>query len=1049
MRPKKLTMKAFGPYSGQEIIDFTQLKERNLFLVTGPTGSGKTTIFDAISYAMFGESSGNIRTGESLRSQFALDSVLTEVDFEFELKGLSYQIHRIPTQMKPKSRGEGFTEQKSAAELMIEGTAKPITGVRNVNEKIESMMGINAEQFRQIMMIPQGEFRKLLLADSEDREKVLQKLFDTKLYYTVQSQLDMKAKELNREIKSSTDLRNHEIGKIQADEGEGLYDLLADTAVHVDAIISATKEKIENDGIALKKMDESLEKGKGKVTESINQREHAKQINNTFDELEKQDAELSKLKAKDGEIHRLEKTIDAAEKARGVLVAEENVLTSKKSLASKQKAEAECQKDHEQAEAEETEAKRSWEKESSPEAEKQRDKAAEDVRNVQSYEEKVKRIEAEKTDLQTHEEAYANKQAEINAVEQSCEKLDTQLVEANKRKEDAQRAEIELLQKQGEMKALTDENDQIKAYLDAEEKLAKQQVKVEEAKAQLETREAQRATAEESYKRTKLSFFQNQAAALAKELQEGQECPVCGGTDHPDPAKFVGEVVTEDKLQATEKAFHAAVEKWNKKNTALKVLEDLQGAAEKETKRILEKLQGIVMDEMVFQNLEEQMNYYANRMAENKKQITALKQEELRLKGIIKQSENIEDEIKKINEKHAEEKEKKAQAEEACHQADQKRLQKKAVLDELYRDVPEGLRTLQTLETKLKEVQANKEELQEAYKAAEKSFIEKQKALLTVSTRHQQLQRDLLEEQGKLTVVEEQFKSKRMEAGFDTEESYQAAKCEEDQVAEMRTVCETHKKAVYAAEENLKRLRKEIKGKAKVSIDEINDAIAVLNSANDDLMNQIIQKRKQMEDNQKTIEEVKSKEEEIKAKSKRYAVLGNLANVAQGKNPARITFERYVLAAFLEDILDAANIRLKQMSNERYWLTRTDELERKNKQSGLELKVFDEYTGKFRHVKTLSGGEGFMASLSMALGLSDVVQAYAGGVQLDTMFIDEGFGTLDPEALDGAINCLIDLQKSGRLIGIISHVQELKERIDTRLEVTTSYAGSTAKFVIG
>ena len=186
----------------------------------------------------------------------------------------------------------------------------------------------------------------------------------------------------------------------------------------------------------------------------------------------------------------------------------------------------------------------------------------------------------------------------------------------------------------------------------------------------------------------------------------------------------------------------------------------------------------------------------------------------------------------------------------------------------------------------------------------------------------------------------------------------------------------------------------------------------------------------------------------VKIKSKRYELLGNLARVAQGQNPARVTFERYVLAAFLEDILEAANIRLNQMSQNRYQLYRTDEKERKNKQSGLELEVFDQYTGKARHVKTLSGGESFKASLSMALGLSDVVQSYAGGVRLDTMFIDEGFGTLDQESLESAINCLIDLQKTGRLIGIISHVQELKERIDVRLEVSSGYTGSATRFVV-
>ncbi|MCK5763408.1 MAG: AAA family ATPase, partial [Clostridiales bacterium] len=224
MKPLKLTMSAFGPYASTETIDFTELGHRKLFLITGPTGSGKTTIFDAISIAMFGETSGNVRSVESLRSQFAQPQTLTEIKLEFILRDVEYTIHRIPKQMKLKARGDGYSEQKPEATMMFHknGKEKIITGIRSVNEKIEEIMGINADQFRQIMMIPQGDFRKLLNEDSQEREKVLQKLFDTKIYNKIQYSLDNKAKELYGSIKDNEKIRNHDVLKLEYDKGEKL-----------------------------------------------------------------------------------------------------------------------------------------------------------------------------------------------------------------------------------------------------------------------------------------------------------------------------------------------------------------------------------------------------------------------------------------------------------------------------------------------------------------------------------------------------------------------------------------------------------------------------------------------------------------------------------------------------------------------------------------------------------------------------------------------------------------------------------------------------------
>ena len=283
---------------------------------------------------------------------------------------------------------------------------------------------------------------------------------------------------------------------------------------------------------------------------------------------------------------------------------------------------------------------------------------------------------------------------------------------------------------------------------------------------------------------------------------------------------------------------------------------------------------------------------------------------------------------------------------------------------------------------------------------------------------------------------------------FESFENYLLFKDKIKNIKSNKNVLDLYNNKVIYLKDRVSDLKILTKDKSKINMEdiesEINNNRSRLNEVNIKKGNILLR----LKSNVKIFDEVNNISNAILKNEKEYSIIGNLAKVATGNNKSRITFERYVLAAFLNDILTAANLRLGKMTNGRYILNRTEELERKNKQSGLELEVYDNYTGKSRHVKTLSGGEGFKASLSMALGLSDVVQSYSGGVQLDTMFIDEGFGTLDQESLDSAINCLIDLQKTGRLVGIISHVQELKERIDTRLEVTSSTTGSKTEFIV-
>jgi exonuclease SbcC len=332
---------------------------------------------------------------------------------------------------------------------------------------------------------------------------------------------------------------------------------------------------------------------------------------------------------------------------------------------------------------------------------------------------------------------------------------------------------------------------------------------------------------------------------------------------------------------------------------------------------------------------------------------------------------------------------------------------------------------------------------------AKKNYDKLKVEQLTTETEKRQYNKDIIFLTQRLKEEEDAFLLKLRQKGFENTDAYTKAKMTDEDIEYNTATIENHTKQLHSLTKSYETLRHQTKDQHIVDMASFESTIETLRQktkAYGDQKGVIVSRIK---NNSLMLEHVKVRNLKIRNEEEEHQVLGHLSNMAKGNNTYRITFERYVLAAFLEDIIVAANLRLTQMTDGRYLLSRTQELQRRNAKGGLELEVYDNYTGMNRHVKTLSGGEGFMASLSMALGLADVVQSYAGGVQLDTMFIDEGFGTLDQESLDSAINCLVDLQKTGRLVGIISHVQELKERIDTRLEVLGTNIGSHTRFVVG
>lgn len=1050
MRPIKLTMIAFGPYSNVEVIDFTKLKDRNLFLITGPTGSGKTTVFDAISFAMYGETNGNMRTAESLRSQFSPDELLTEVELDFELKGIKYHIRRIPKQNKLKSRGTGYTEQKSDAELIIyDGEPKTvITGVKNVNLKIESVVGINAEQFRQIMMIPQGEFRKLLTSDSQDREKVLRQLFDTNLYRKFQLRLEDQAKSIYGEIKKKKNIRDHEITRIDCEEDNELSGLIKADEKNDAEIIRLTESLIEEDEKKSDSLLSAMTKMSKKIEKHIEAREKAKENN---EKLRQKEIVNNKIKEKElisDDMLVLTDKVNNAEKALAIVPLEDNLLVRKKELSKKKNDEHDMSIKIEVAEDKVKTAKINFQKETSMEVEKQREELQEELMKLKSLEEKVNRIEEVKQSVTFNEKNYEkldkDKQINIDLINNSKKNIEM----LRFKKDQVNEASIECLKKREASIKIKDIGKKLKRLLDNFGEIDSTTNKYKKKESEIDKVQMKLKSLNNEYKKNKIDFLMNQAAFLAKDLDDGSPCPVCGSTNHNKLAEFSKHVVTEDELTLLEGKVKEFDDSYNKENKNLAILKERIDKLMADRSEIIKELSFNMPIHINELTAEQQNIYFENLISENKIMQQELDKKILELEKLSKDQESISKNIQKLDDEIRSAEKQKEEIEIQYRKINKKLTEDKADLESIYRDVPKDIRTTMALKNATSEKERARKESLEKLEEVRKNFDEAKTNLVTLKTSKDQLIKVILSDGEKFEAVKTDFKSRLQEAEFIDYEAYRIAKLSKEQIKDYKSKLDVYAKELHSLRQQFKDLVVITKELRVEDISKFEEQLDALNNENIELNNKNGAIKGRIDNNAKIVAEVKEINSEIGDKEKEYKIIGNLSRVTQGNNRAMITFERYVLAAFLEDILKAANMRLNKMTQGRYLLSRTDELQRKNKQSGLELEVYDNYTGKSRHVKTLSGGESFKASLSMALGLSDVVQSYSGGVQLDTMFIDEGFGTLDQESLDSAISCLIDLQKSGRLVGIISHVQELKERIDTRLEVHSTNTGSETKFVV-
>ncbi|MCM3664756.1 SMC family ATPase [Mesobacillus subterraneus] len=1043
MKPLKLTMQAFGPYAGTEIIDFRQLENRTMFVISGKTGAGKTTIFDGISYAIYGKASGEDRNGPDLRSQFADDELLTEVSLEFSLRQKTYQITRSPQQEKKKKNGEGTTNVGAKAELYLvdeNGELQLLaSNVREVEEKIKEIMIIDSNQFRQILMIPQGEFRKLLTSDSKEKEIILQRLFHTEIYKRVEEKLKEEASELKKSVEDQVEKRNSALRSIKAVENEELTEFVEAGSVNDVLILPLLKNEIEAMGTRLEKMSSErhkLQQDRDKMQQRLFEAEATLKQIQSLDTLR---TNKEKLDGQKDIFIEKEKAAELAKKAA--------LLSSQEQLCHRLKAD--CDHLTDQLSQISKKITQLTEKLSHSELEHQKQVNLEPERKTAA--ENVSRLEHMKEDVQAFASIAASVEElkrSLKSAKQRREKNEADLKSAEERlkilqgeKEHAEKSQLSFLENDRKLEKLTAELDKLK-------KLGVLNNKTEQARASFEFKKGfynqsllRLKDAKAAVEELEQKWLHSQAAVLAASLQGGVACPVCGSDHHPNPAAASdGFIPSEEDLKAGREQASA--------------LEEEKSLAEKdfiESDATLNSLKDTVVelvDEIKNGRPDFNIEGLTDAVLQTESDIVKLQkmqdEHSLRLKAL----EKIKTEMKRFEEG----KEKLQQQVKSLDEDYQSQMiqytEKKTTLERMTEKIPEELRSLPVFEAKLKEAIQWQKQLDQQLEQARKNYQEAKEQLGTEKARGEEAEKRLKETDAKLTAEREEFKNNMNSQGFENYQLYHQAKKPERDIQLIETEIRNYREEVRSVTDRFAELSAILQDVKKPDMEGLQSEFAVVNDKikmADEVYQDLNLKKR---DNQSILEQVESLNEQMKVLEERYKLVGHLYEISKGQNTYRITFERFVLAAFLDDILAEANVRLNKMTSGRYRLLRKTDRSKGNVQSGLELLVLDAYTGQERHVKTLSGGESFKAALSLALGLADVVQNYAGGVSLETMFIDEGFGTLDPESLDQAIEALIDIQSSGRLVGIISHVPELKERIDARLEVIATQTGSKTEFLL-
>jgi exonuclease SbcC len=1021
VRPIKLTVRAFGPYATEQVFDFAHLNGRSFFLIHGPTGAGKTSVLDAICFALYGQASGS-RTPKEMRSDHAEPATFTDVVFDFAIGVERYRVKRWPEQERPAKRAKELklvtAQQDATIWRRTDATAEDEEGAvladgwRETNEQVERLMGFRCEQFRQVVMLPQGKFQELLVAKSDARQAILETLFQVEAYARIEYALKDSASGLRQQRERAQQRRAEVLQGLGVSAVAELDQQRASVEAEVVALRAAAGPLREARRIA----QSNLASGR-QTAQKLADHERARA------DLRAREARAEDFAKKQDAHTRACKAAALAEREAAVLQRKREATEAESKRATAERALKDAAGAHERADA-----VLNAETAKQP----QRDEAEAAVRRLADLGARVRDLDAAWKASYASTAAHKRGVEQRDATDRSLKSLREQLAGSAARLKTSE-------EREQSKAALAEQFKSAEASIQHREKLEDVQLNLANAEKGLRAAEAraERAAQLQKLNRTALAEAQSawdrgQAALLAHRLVDGEPCSVCGSTSHPTPASSAGPLPSQAHLEAARRALDE-VEKALLIERAEVAERQSQVAAFRSAREQLQDVLGlsIGMDLPTLRTRKQELHEAL--LAAEQAGIDAAKEKQ-------KVADLTRDEASRAA--------KLTEAEAALQAVAAKMHADQATAEALQQGVPESLRSAEKLAAEQAAAGARHRLLAESFAAAQRAAQDAAVAyarateVLRAASEAERVAKGAHESQRSA------LQQRAFEAGFADGAAYKAAKLTEAQIAALDEEIRAYHVGLGAARVRLDETAAAAKDLVAPDLAALEAAATGADRAVEENVAHERVLAARLAQLVATLARLSELDAELATLDARHAVIGQIANVANGRNPYNMTFQRYVLGVFLDEVLYAASQRLRIMSRGRFLLRRVREAAGGRAAGGLDLEVEDTYTSTARPVSTLSGGESFLASLALALGLADVVQGYAGGIRLETIFVDEGFGTLDPEALDLAIRALRDLQQGGRLVGIISHVTELKEWIDARLEISRDRRGSSARFVV-
>lgn len=964
MKPLRLEMCAFGSYAGAEVVDFEKI-DHGLFLITGDTGAGKTTIFDALTFALFGEASGNWRDGSMMRSHYASDDIDTYVKLTFLEHGQVYEIERSPAYeriSKRKNKEGQYTKVSTGAKakLFLPDKTEYPGNIRDINGKIQELIGVDREQFTQIAMIAQGEYMKLLNASSKERKTIFAKIFQTGLYGKVQYQLKEQFNHLYGRLQDTHKLIEHEKNRVTVlpdslyqDDWQELMQYKETKIQEVQELLAAIVKESREKEKSCKRIFEEQQK---KISELEAEKKRAEEINDLFRNIRQTEARLAELEEEKTTISKKQLILEKGRRAEKVLPSYEKW----------QEATAEL-------------------------------KAAESVLKKLEGTYKEKKKERELAQLaygqaQQNKEKYLpelqNQITELTAAIPLYEEYQVQQSRLDKMEHQHRCNHIEI----GRLVMMR------KRYLESLE----QQYKMEgEALANLQNYFEE---AEAEYNRRYRAFIQLQAGVLAKGLKAHMPCPVCGSIEHPNVAEMPEEHVSQNWVEDAQKRRKALERDRDAKMQVVITLKETVKNETAEVSALVLRLKGAVD---AFLKTGESIN--------QSKRNHPIEEVKSKLLQVESEQESLFLEIVPLRNEQVQRREKLT------------------------------FETKKMAEQELVKLQKQKEELEKQERQAKELFDQVGQTEQLLKGQIEAEDRNRERQTVAVSEKKERYEAIRIECDFADTEVFLQAVLTPDRMQELEKQIADYEKATAEQQAMLKQLKQLSKGKKQIDFSECDKMLEACYREREQIRKEELHLSSMTAQNKNVYEQLKKLQKDSEELEKFYGVVAKLYKTANGKlsGTAGIDFQTFVQRQYFEQMIQAANRRLKIMTDGQFLLQCRD-LNELGKQGevGLDLDVYSVVTGKNRDVKSLSGGESFMAALSMALGMADIIQNTNSSIQIDALFIDEGFGSLDDESRMKAISILQELAGNYRMIGIVSHVTELKEQMDRKLVVTKSSKGS-------